>query len=109
MNEDKSWIKIKSWIPFRSYYMYWDKRNVDNYYYGDDEFINRNVKVKFKKVEYRHNEKPYIAIFITCWRKDQKKVEEALDALNKKLKIIDLNYEKFLKDWQETINSVDNM
>lgn len=106
MNKDKSWIKIKSWFPFRNFYMYWDKINTDGYYYGDTEFINRNVKIRFKKIEYRHEDKPYIAVFVTCWRKDSEKVEEALDALNKKLKVIDSKYEKFLKEWRELVSPI---
>lgn len=105
MNKDKSWIKIKYWIPFRNYYMYWDKRNNDDYYYGDTEFINRKVRVKFKKFEYKHNEKPYIAVFVTCWQWDAKKVEEALDNLNEKLKIIDNKYSSFIEEWKETIKN----
>lgn len=107
MNKDKSWIKIRNWIPFRSYYMYWDKNNTDGNYYGDIEFINRKISVKFKNFEYKHNNFPFIAVFVTCWRKDEKKVEEALNILNDRLKALDPNYELFLKDWCKVVEQVE--
>lgn len=97
MNETGSWIKIKYFIPFRNQYLYWDKSS----YEGDIEFQKEQIKVRWVRGEFKHPEKPYIGLIITCWTKDATKVEKALTQLDKKLRILDKNYAGFIKEWHQ--------
>lgn len=93
---NKSWLKIQCFIPFRSKYMYWDKKP----YFGKYEFIKQQIKVHYK-YKFKCFDYPYEGIIISCWTKDSKKIEKIMNNLNKKLKNIDNNYMEFLKLWYQ--------
>jgi len=99
MNHNGSWIEIKCWIPFRSWYLYWDKKE----YYGYYEFKRKEVKVRRIKGKFISSKYPFIGVCISCWNKDKTKVEEALSRVDRKLFIIDKDYNKFLNKWRAGI------
>lgn len=96
MNENGSWMELHCPIPFRSWYVYWDK----DIHYGDYEFKRRRVKVRYIKGEYKNPEYPYIGVIISCWSRDKSKVEEAMSEVDQRLKIIDESYVEFLNLWR---------
>lgn len=98
-NKNYSWMEIKHFIPFRSMIIYWDKKS----YLGDVEFEKRQIPIIFKKM-FVKDESPFVAIIITFWTKDKKLVEEALTALDERLKKIDKNYETWLTKWRSGID-----
>lgn len=99
-NKNYSWMEIKHFIPFRSRMIYWDKTS----FLGDVEFEKRNIHIAFKEYFFKEDS-PFIAIIITFWTKDKEKVEEALTALDTRLKIIDKDYEDWLTKWRSGIDT----
>ena len=90
-----SWIAIKNPFPFRKWYLYWDKKP----FIGREEFYKRNIKVKEIIWKFTSSKYPYVGIIISCWRKDAARVEEAMDIVDWKLRIIDNKYKDFVDEW----------
>ena len=100
IGKNGSWIQIKHNIPFRNMYLYWDRE----VYLGDKEFVKEKVKVRFTKKRFENSKYPFVGVVITCWQRDAEKVENIMNEIDKKLRIIDSEYRKFLTSWHTHIN-----
>lgn len=99
IGKDSSWVEVYCPIPFRKRYLYWDKEP----FVSDNEFKEKNIKVRHIKGEFRSSKYPYVGIIISCWSKDKTRVEEVMDNVDRKLKIIDKKYEEFLNLWHQNV------
>lgn len=101
-----SWLSIEHKIPFRSCYLYWDIEP----YLGVEEFKKEKIKVKYFKKRFVHKSDPnfpFIGVIITCWTKDQARVEEVLNRVDKKLKFIEKKeYMEFVRKWYQNLLSL---
>ena len=102
MNYNGSWMELECWIPFRSWYMYWDKDEC----YGNYEFKRKEVKIRYIKGKFMSADHPFRGMLISCWSKDKTKVEEAMGEVDKKLHIIDKDYTNFLNKWRAGVEEV---
>ncbi len=99
ISNNGSWVEINNLIPFRTLYLYWDKKP----FLGDCEFKRRGLKVGRIKWLFTHPDYPYIGVIISCWTKDKTKVEEAMNSLDDRLRRLDGRYTEFLKLWQQNV------
>ena len=90
-----SWIAIKCPLPFRRLYLYWDKKP----FIGTEEFYRRGIKVREIVGRFTSEKYPYVGIMISCWKKDATRVEEAMDIVDWKLRVIDNKYGDFIDEW----------
>lgn len=99
MGNKGSWISVKNYVPGRIQYLYWDtKSNI-----GELSFLFAGIKVRYKKGYLTHPSTHFIGRFITGWTKDQAKIEESLDIIDKVLRKTDDTYNDFLNMWHQNI------
>lgn len=99
-----SWVEVVNKVPFRSCFLYWDTDE----YYCDDELIKAGVKVRFKGefISKITEKSPFRGILITCWTRDNEKIKEILTKLDKRLIIIEPEYDRFLSEWSQGLEEM---
>jgi len=106
---DRIWLKIKKFPPWRSYFLYFDTRQ----YFADSVFAEQKLKVKFEKNEFIKPGFSYIGILCSVKRKDEHRFIAAMDMVKKKILICGHpDYEKecvnFLNGMMKAIKEAKN-
>lgn len=94
----KGWIKKIKYIPFRTEYMYWDRKD---FHYGEKFFDHAGIDICIKNYKDFVKDSLYTGVTFSCWNKDKEKVEKVLNDIDKILKIkYKKTYKKFLIAWE---------